>query len=289
MANPSPIKTYSAEVIEKAPQRTAPVLHTFRLVLGRFTVERWITLAVFGLMFAGWQFVSTSGMVSEVVLPTPAAAWSGFWDLVDNGYHGWTLAGHARLSLQRVSLGFLTGSFVGTMLGLAMGYDRRIKDFFDPLIEFFRQLPQLAYLVLLIVWFGIGDRAQITLLFLTALPVASVAAMDGVRSTSIQRLQAARSLGANGWQVFRYVVLPSTLPEIFTGARLAIGVVYATVIAAEMIGGSAGLGWMILNAGELLRPDYVVVGIIILGILGLLLDRLIVGIERRVVHWAGRT
>lgn len=134
-------------------------------------------------------------------------------------------------------------------------------------MEFFRPLPQLAYLVLLIVWFGIGETAQIMLLFLTALPVSSVAARDGVKDVSIQRIQAARSLGANSWHVFRYIVFPSALPEIFTGARLAIGVVYATPIAAEMISGSTGLGWVILDAGRFLRSDYVFVGIAILGVL----------------------
>ena len=286
-----PFETSLAPVADGRLHRTAerPGSPMVRTAVSRAIGDRWITLLVFVALFAAWQLTTASGAVPEVVLPTPEATWAGFWDLVNNSYHGWTLAGHARLSLERVSLGFLTGSIAGTLLGLAMGYDRRIREFFGPLIEFFRQLPQLAYLVLLVVWFGIGDEAQITLLFLTALPVASVAAMDGVASTSVLRLQAARSLGANGWQVFRYVIFPSTLLEIFTGARLAIGVVYATVIAAEMIGGSAGLGWMILDAGELLRSDYVVVGIILLGILGLMLDRLIVAIERRVVHWAGRT
>ncbi len=250
--------------------------------------DRWVTLGVLAGVGVVWVVVTASGLVSDLFLPGPGLLWAGFVDLLENGYRSRSLWEHAGLSLKRVLLGFATGAVVGTLLGLAMGYNRKIEAFFNPLVEFFRPLPQLAYLVLLIVWFGIGDRAQIILLFLTALPVSSVAAMDGVKSVSIQRVQAARSLGAGGWQIFRHVVFPSALPEIFTGARLAIGVVYATLIAAEIIAGSTGLGWMILDAGRFLRSEYVFVGIVLLGLLGLLLDRLLLAIEVRVVHWAGQ-
>jgi taurine transport system permease protein len=265
--------------------------HTTRSLVQRLVArvgDRWVTLGVLAAVGAVWTAVTASGLVSDLFLPGPGLLWSGFVDLVENGYKSRSLLEHGVSSLKRVLLGFASGAVVGTGLGLAMGYHRKVEAFFNPLVEFFRPLPQLAYLVLLIVWFGIGDRAQIILLFLTALPVSSVAAMDGVKSVSIQRVQAAKSLGASGWQVFRYVVAPSALPEIFTGARLAIGVVYATLIAAEIIAGSTGLGWMILDAGRFLRSEYVFVGIALLGLLGLALDRLLLAIELRVVHWAGR-
>jgi taurine transport system permease protein len=267
---------------ERAPE--APRRRWLGLRLG----DRWVTLAVLAGVGLLWVGVTASGRVSDLFLPGPGLLWAGFLDLVQNGYKSRSLWEHTALSLKRVLLGFATGALVGTLLGLAMGYNRKVEAFFNPLVEFLRPLPQLAYLVLLIVWLGIGDRAQVALLFLTALPVSSVAAMDGVKSVSVQRVQAARSLGAGGWHVFRYVVFPSALPEIFTGARLAIGVVYATLIAAEIIAGSTGLGWMILDAGRFLRSDYVFVGIVLLGLLGLLLDRVLLAIELRVVHWAGR-
>jgi taurine transport system permease protein len=252
--------------------------------LGNF----WITLASLGVLLLLWCAVTESGLVNELFLPGPALLWDGTLDLIENGYRSRTIWEHAGLSLMRVLAGFGTGAVVGTLLGLAMGASRRIEAFFNPLVEFFRPLPQLAYLVLLVVWFGIEERAQIVLLFLTALPVSAIAARDGVRSVSLLRLQAARSLGASQWQVFRYVVFPSSLHEIFTGARLAIGVVYATLIAAEIIAGSTGLGWMILDAGRFMRSDYVFAGIIAIGIAGLLLDRLLLLVEHRIVHWAGK-
>jgi taurine transport system permease protein len=258
------------------------------LRLWRWLGDFRITLASLGVLVLFWCAVTEGGFVNELFLPGPALLWDGTLDLIENGYRSRTIWEHAGLSLMRVLVGFGTGAVVGTLLGLAMGASHRIEAFFSPLVEFFRPLPQLAYLVLLVVWFGIEDTAQIVLLFLTALPVSAIAARDGVRSVSLLRLQAARSLGASQWQVFRYVVFPSALHEIFTGARLAIGVVYATLIAAEIIAGSTGLGWMILDAGRFMRSDYVFAGIIAIGIAGLLLDRLLLMIEHRIVHWAGK-
>ncbi len=247
-----------------------------------------VTLLSLLVLILAWVAVTELGLVDDLFLPGPGLLWAGFLDLLENGYRSRSLWEHAGLSLERVLAGFLTGAVFGTLLGLGMGYERRIEALFSPLVEFLRPLPQLAYLVLLIVWFGIGEEAQIILLFLTAFPVSAIAAMDGVKSASLQRMQAAKALGASEWQVFRYVVFPSALHEIFTGARLAIGVVYATLIAAEIIAGSTGLGWMILDAGRFLRSDYVFVGILIIGLMGLALDRLLLALEHRVVHWAGR-
>ncbi len=275
-----------------APSATAagdrPLRKRFH-ILARLRSDHWVMLGSLATLGLIWTVITGLGLVSDLFLPGPQLLWDGFLDLLENGYKSRPLWAHAALSLERVLGGFVTGAIVGTLLGLGMGYNRKVEAFFSPFIEFLRPLPQLAYLVLLIVWFGIGETSQIILLFLTALPVSAVAAMDGVRSTSILRIQAAESLGASEWQVFRHVVLPSALHEIFTGARLAIGVVYATLIAAEIIAGSTGLGWMVLDAGRFLRSDYVFVGILIIGLLGLGLDRILLGIERRVVHWSGKS
>ena len=247
-----------------------------------------ISLLSLAIILGAWVLVTTQGWVGDIFLPGPDLLWTGFVDLLQNGYKGRPLWLHILMSLERVLGGFLTGAIIGTALGLAMGRSRRLAALCDPFIEFLRPLPQLAYLVLLIVWFGIGETSKIILLFLTALPVAAVAARDGVRAVSVERVQVARTLGASEGQIFRYVVFPSALPEILTGARLAVGIVYATLIASEIIAGTNGLGWMILDAGRFLRSDYVFVGIIIIAVLGFLLDRLLVLIEQRLVHWAGK-
>lgn len=240
------------------------------------------------VVMAAWVGVTRTGLVSDLFLPGPGDLWSGLRELVEDGYKGRTLTEHVAVSLMRVGVGFLTGALAGTALGLGMGCSRSLDAAAAPFIEFLRPLPQLAYLILLIVWLGIGEASKITMLFLAALPVAAVAARDGVRNVPAERVRAARSLGATRWQVFRLVVAPSALPEILTGARLALGVVYGTLIASEIIAGSNGIGWMILDAGRFLRSDYVLAGILIIGLAGLGLDRLLRLIERRVVHWAGQ-
>ncbi|HTW29829.1 MAG TPA: ABC transporter permease [Acetobacteraceae bacterium] len=247
----------------------------------------WTALSA-AILIAAWVGVTSGGLVSDLFLPGPGEVWSGFLELVQDGYKGRSLGEHIWDSLFRVLVGFMTGACAGTLLGLAMGRWRRLDAICAPFIEFLRPLPQLAYLVLLIVWFGIGETSKIMLLFLAALPVSAVAARDGVRNVPEARLRVARALGASEWQVFRHVILPSALAEIITGARLAIGIVYATLIAAEIIAGSTGIGWMILDAGRFLRSDYVFVGIIIIGLMGLALNALLVTLERRLVHWAGR-
>jgi taurine transport system permease protein len=246
-----------------------------------------VTFASMAIVLGLWFALSESGVVSDLLLPTPTETLDTARDLLANGYKGYSLAAHVGFSLARVLAGFGLGMVVGTMLGLLAGSVRAADAFLAPFIGFLRPLPQLAYFVLLIVWFGIGETAKVTLLFLTALPVAAVAASDGVRTVQTVRLRAARALGASGTQIFWHVTLPSALGPIFTGARLALGITYGTLIASEIIAGSTGIGWMILDAGRFLRSDVVFVGIAIIGAIGLALDRLLVAAERRVIHWAG--
>ncbi|HEY4924699.1 MAG TPA: ABC transporter permease [Roseiarcus sp.] len=239
-------------------------------------------------LIALWLWLTLSGVVSDLFLPPPGELWDALVDLVQNGYKSRSLWEHVADSLIRVIVGFGAGAAVGTLLGLAMGYFRTIDALAAPFVEFLRPLPQLAYLVLLIIWLGIGETSKITLLFLAALPVSAVAARDGVRNVSEARIRVAQSLGASEWQIFVHVVFPSALAEIFTGARLAVGIVYGTLIASEIIAGTSGIGWMILDAGRFLRSDYVFVGILIIGFMGIALDRLLLAVETRLVHWAGR-
>jgi taurine transport system permease protein len=256
-------------------------------VMGWFRPWLASTLTV-AVIVALWIGLSWVGVVSDLFLPGPDELWSALLDLLQEGYKSRPLWEHVEDSLIRVLVGFGTGAFFGTLLGLLMGYFATVDALAAPFIEFLRPLPQLAYLVLLIIWLGIGETSKITLLFLAALPVSAVAARDGVRNVAEARLCVAQSLGASRWQIFRHVVFPSALAEIFTGARLAVGIVYGTLIAAEIIAGTSGIGWMILDAGRFLRSDFVFVGILIIGLMGIALDRLLLTVETRVVHWAGR-
>lgn len=253
----------------------------------RIPLRVWTLLSA-AVLVAAWLIATWGGFVRDLFLPPPDELWDALVDLATDGYRNRTLLQHVEASVWRISAGFVTGAAVGTFLGLAMGYWRSVEALAAPFVEFLRPLPQLAYLLLLIIWFGIGETSKIVLLFLAALPVSAVAARDGVRNVPEQRIHAARTLGATEWQIFRHVMLPSALPEIFTGARIAVGVVYGTLIAAEIIAGSSGLGWMILDAGRFLRSDYVFVGILLIGLMGLALNWALVALETRIVHWAGR-
>ncbi|MGH7122659.1 MAG: ABC transporter permease [Acetobacteraceae bacterium] len=246
------------------------------------------TLLSLVLLLGLWTLVTMEGLVSPLFVPTPLGVWRGFLNLADSGYNGVSLGWDIAISLIRVFVGFGVGAIAGILLGLAMGSWGAVDAVAEPFIEFLRPLPQLGYLVLLIIWFGIGETSKIMLLFLTALPVTAVAARDGVKGASLQRLQAAQMLGASARQIFWHVTLPEALPEIFIGMRLAIGLVYATLIAAEILAGSDGIGWMVFNAGRFLRSDFVFVGVIIIGLMGVALDRVLVLVETGLVHWAGK-
>jgi taurine transport system permease protein len=176
----------------------------------------------------------------------------------------------------------------GIPLGLAMGYNPRVKAVFDPIIEFYRPIPPLAYLMVLIVWLGIGEMPKVTLLYLVGLPPVVVSASSAVAGVRVERIHGARSLGANDWQVFRYVIFPSCLPQIFAGMRLAFGVSYSALVAAEMIAASSGLGWTVRHSGQFLRTDMVFVGIFIMAFTAYLAELILRMAQQRLVPWAGK-
>jgi taurine transport system permease protein len=176
---------------------------------------------------------------------------------------------------------------VGIPLGLLMGTVRPIAAALDYIVQFMRPLPPLSYLILLILWLGTGNTSKIALLFLTAFPIVVSSAAAGVRAAREQRVQVALALGASRAQIFRYVTFPSALPAIFTGMRIALAAAFSTVVAAELMAASDGLGWMIISASQFLRNDVIILGILILGILGLGLSRLLLLADCATVHWRG--
>ena len=195
---------------------------------------------------------------------------------------------HSWISIFRVFAAFLASCLTAIPIGLAMGMSRVFRGIFDPPIEFYRPIPPLAYLPLIIIWFGIGESAKILLIYLACFAPMALSTRAGVRSVSIEQIHAAYSLGATHAQVIRYVVLPAALPEILTGMRIGIGFGWTTLVAAEMVAAAAGLGYMILNASEFLVTDVVVMGIIVIGLIALLSDLLMRTIERKLVPWKGK-
>ncbi|QHQ34901.1 ABC transporter permease subunit [Algicella marina] len=224
-----------------------------------------------------------------IYLPPPENVLARFVEIWNSGYRDTTLAGHVGWSLFRVFSGFIAGSLVGIPLGMAMGLNSWVRGAFDPIVEFMRPVPPLALIPLVIIWAGIGEVAKIILLFLAALWIMAIAARAGVSGVNIAKVHAAYSLGASKWQLLTKVIFPNALPEIFTGARVAMGVCWGTVVAAELVAAEKGSGMMIMVASKFQLTDIVIMGIIVIGVIGYTIDILMRQIENWLVPWKGRS
>ena len=177
---------------------------------------------------------------------------------------------------------------IGIPLGIAMGMSPIARGIFDPPIEFYRPIPPLAYLPLMIIWFGIDELSKVLLIFSSVLAPMVLGARAGVRSAAIEQIHAAYSFGATRWQVIRMVILPSAMPEIFTAMRVGIGFGWTTLVAAEMVAATSGLGYMVLSASRFLQTPIVIMGIVVIAAIAYAFDHLVRFVERRVVPWKGR-
>ncbi|QJF52770.1 ABC transporter permease [Roseobacter ponti] len=229
----------------------------------------------------GWQ-------MEPLYLPSPEAVWVRTGEILRDGFRNFTLLEHLGYSLFRVVVGFLLGAAVGIPLGYAMGLSDWFRGWFDPIVEFMRPVPPLALIPLVIIWAGIGEAGKIILLFLAALWIMAIAARSGVSGVKISKVHAAYSLGASKWQIMRYVIIPNSLPEIFTGARVAMGVCWGTVVAAELVAAEQGAGMMIMTASKFQNTDIVIMGIILIGVIGFGIDMLMRWAERLLVPWKGK-
>lgn len=229
----------------------------------------------------GWQ-------MEPIWLPAPEAVWGRIVEISQQGYQNSTLFEHLGWSLFRVIVGFFCGALVGIPLGYAMGLSNWFRGWFDPIVEFMRPVPPLALIPLVIIWAGIGEVGKIILLFLAALWIMTIAARAGVSGVNITKVHAAYSLGASKWQIMRHVIMPNSLPEIFTGARVAMGVCWGTVVAAELVAAEKGAGMMIMVASKFQLTDIVIMGIILIGIIGYGIDILMRKAEQYLVPWKGK-
>lgn len=236
------------------------------------------------------NFAPSKGMQMEPIwLPSPERVVARFFEIATDGYQNFTLWEHLGSSLMRVLAGFALGSLVGIPLGYAMGLSGWFRGWFDPIVEFMRPVPPLALIPLVIIWFGIWETGKIILLFLAALWIMTIAARAGVSGVNISKIHAAYSLGASKWQIMRHVIMPNSLPEIFTGARVAMGVCWGTVVAAELVAAQKGAGMMIIAASKFQLTDIVIMGIVLIGIIGYGIDILMRRAETILVPWKGRS
>ncbi|MER8370991.1 ABC transporter permease subunit [Mesorhizobium sp. M1378] len=240
------------------------------------------------VVLAVWALSARLQLVSPVFLPSPIAVWSKFIAVARDGFVDATLLQHIAASLWRVFAALVAAVLVAVPVGLAIGISTVGRGVFDPLLEFLRPIPPLAYLPLVIIWFGIGEPSKILVIAIAMLAPVALSTASGVRRVSQERINAARSLGATRGQVVRHVIPPSALPSILTGLRIALGSGWSTLVAAELVAATRGLGFMIQSAAQFLVTDVVVMGIMIIAAIAFVLEFAIRRIERALVPWAGR-
>ena len=234
-----------------------------------------------------WATAAQLQWISPVFLPGPAAVWEKFLAVSREGFVDATLLQHVTASLGRVFAALSAALLIGVPVGLAIGVSQVGRGILDPLVELLRPIPPLAYLPLVVIWFGIGEPSKILVIFLAMLAPIALSTASGVRSVRRERVEAARSLGADEWQVLRYVTVPGALPAILTGVRIALGAGWSTLVAAELIAATRGLGFMIQSAAQFLVTDVVIMGILVIAAIAFVLEFVIRQLERTLVPWAG--
>lgn len=255
---------------------------------GKIKIEKVLTVLTVVIILVLWYISTSLGLVNAKLIPSPKSVWISFVDILQHGYKNYSFIQHLGSSMERLVIAFALSVVIAIPIGLASGYSSKIRAIFEPIIEFYRPLPPLAYYTILVLWLGIENESKIALLFLACFAPIYVACVSAVIKVKEDYINSAYTLGAKKFQIFVHVIFPACLPEMFVGLRTALGVAYTTLVAAEMVAAKSGLGWMVLDASNYLRSDIIFVGIIIMGITGIILDRLIQFIEKKLVPWKGK-
>ena len=235
-----------------------------------------------------WTLATGTGLVRRSVLPAPWDLWAEFQVLLRDGYADKALSRHVVASIVRTLSGFGMALVLGIPAGLLIGWNRSVAAIFSPILAFVRPIPPIAFVPLFILYFGIGETAKILVIFLVAFWYMILNSSAGVAAVSREWVRAGLNLGLTQRQLFTSVILPAALPQIFTGIKTAIAVSWALVVAAELIAAQEGIGHIIMDAATFNRTRDVFIGIIMIGLIGFALERLVNVLEARMLHWQGR-
>lgn len=247
-----------------------------------------VSLLTLCALLALWWLVARLGLIRPLFLPPPAQVLQQFATLAGpQGFMDATLWQHLAASLQRILIALAAATLCGVTVGLAMGLSPTLRGMLDPLIELYRPVPPLAYLPLMVIWFGIGETSKVLLIYLAIFAPVAMATLAGVQGARQVRLRAARALGANRWQVLWYVIVPGALPDMLTGLRIGLGVGWSTLVAAELIAATRGVGFMVQAAGEFLATDVVLAGILVIALIAFTLELGLRALQRRLTPWHG--
>ena len=271
-------------VAGKPTRQSKPVIK-----LRRSLPTRWISALTLTALLVLWWLVTAAGWVEPLFLPSPADILAKAWVLLTQGYMDASLWQHLGASLGRIGLALVAATLTAIPVGIAIGYNRIARGILDPLIEFYRPIPPLAYLPLIVIWCGIGELSKVLLIYLAIFAPIAIATATGVRTVDPAKLRAAQSLGASKAQLIRHVILPSALPDILTGIRIGLGVGWSTLVAAELIAATSGLGFMVQSASQFLVTDVVVLGILLIALIAFALEMGLRALQRKLVPWHGQS
>ncbi|MBU3847298.1 MAG: aliphatic sulfonate ABC transporter permease SsuC [Candidatus Acinetobacter avistercoris] len=233
------------------------------------------------VLIAIWQIASVTGLLESRVLPAPTAVVSAFWTLLISG----ELWKHVQVSAGRAIIGLVIGGGLGLFLGLLNGSSKVASTLLDTTLQMVRNIPALALIPLVILWFGIDETAKLFLVAIGVFFPIYINTYHGIRSVDPQLIEMGKSYGLTRWQLYKEIILPGALPSILVGLRFALGLVWVLLIVAETISAQAGIGYMTMNAREFLQTDIVLVGILLYALLGKLADVLAVSLEKYLLRW----
>ncbi len=242
-----------------------------------------LILAPWGAIVLAWYAIHYSGLVPPALVPTPHAVAKRFWQLAQD-----RLPKDVLVSTGRVFVGVTLGIALAVPVGFVLGWYRGARAFIDPLLNFFRALPPIALIPLVIVYLGIGEAAKVAILFYASFFSGVVVMYEGIAQMSPIYVRVARTLGASDGEIFRRVIVPLAVPHMLTALRVALGVAWATLVASELIAAQQGLGSLIQNAASFFQLDIIYVGIICIGLIALAMDLALRAIARRLVAWQDR-
>lgn len=228
-----------------------------------------------------WQLAAQAGWLSSRILPEPLAVLRAAWELARSG----ELWGHVRTSAWRAASGFALGGGLGLLLGLLTGTFHKAETLLDTTLQMIRNIPALALIPLVILWFGIDEMAKLFLVSVGVFFPVYLNTFHGIRSVDKGLIEMAKSYGLSGWPLYRDVILPGALPSILVGVRFSLGLVWVLLIVSETISAQSGIGYMTMNAREFLQTDVVLVGILLYALLGKLADVFARALERYWLRW----
>lgn len=236
------------------------------------------------LLLCVWQLVCVKEIFSPYLLPSPSKVFEAFLEVSANG----VLAKHLAVSLKRVILGFLISVCLAIPLGILCGQSRIFKNYFWPSLEFLRHVPPLACVPLIILWAGIGEASKLTIIVLASFFPLFLNTYSGIANVDIKLLEVGKSLNFTKQEIIRHIRIPAALEAITVGMQLSLGYSWRALIGAELIAASAGIGYLILDAEEMSRPDIVLVGMLAIGIIGSIIDYVFLEIIKKAFPWQKR-